>query len=245
MASFDQFHDSDEISVNHLSKDGVIVPIIYEDDTILVINKPVGLIVHGASTVHQLTMSDLLAGIGDFDLTNDFRYPGIVHRLDQFTEGIMVIAKTNDAVHSLKQQFNDRTIVKYYFAVLKGIIVSDSGTIDRPIGRDISVRARKSCHNIVDGTAKHAVTKFRVLKRLTNLTVVKVHLITGRTHQIRVHFASMDAPVFGDALYSRQKERKEGYYLQSCYLEFIHPKTKESMAFTLPVSTRLKKYYKG
>jgi 23S rRNA pseudouridine1911/1915/1917 synthase len=220
------------------------VPIVYEDDAILVVNKPYGLIVHGAESVTQVTLVDILiaSGVG---LAMEGHRQGVVHRLDQFTEGVMVLAKTDSACSALQDQFKERLVSKRYYAVLQGVLVSDQGEICRPIGRDISVRARRSCHHMVSGTEKEAITKYKVLQQYTNITVVDVELITGRTHQIRVHFAALNTPVLGDSLYSNQSKKPEGYYLQSYYLSFVHPVTQKDVLFKVPVSRRLKKYAKG
>jgi 23S rRNA pseudouridine1911/1915/1917 synthase len=220
------------------------VSIEYEDDDILVVNKPYGLIVHGAESVRQVTLVDILiaSGVG---LAQEGQRQGVVHRLDQYTEGVMVLAKTDVAFSVLQHQFKERLVTKRYYAVLKGVLVSAQGEISKPIGRDISVRARRSCHHMVSGTEKEAITKYKVLQQYTNLTVVDVELITGRTHQIRVHFAALNTPVLGDSLYSNQSKKSEGYYLQSYFLRFMHPVTQKDVLFTVPVSWRLKKYAKG
>ena len=236
--------DFEYIAQSHLSGAGWHVPICYEDSDIVVINKPSGLIVHGGNGIKNVTLSDFLrrAFENNNQSESQDRFMGIVHRLDQFTEGVMVIAKTIKSRNLLVDQFKNRQVTKKYFAILKGRLLQSGGIIDRPIGRDLSARARKSCHHYVPGTEKPATTKYEVIHRLGAITAVDVHLITGRTHQIRVHFASMDAPVFGDSLYSKQKQRTEGYYLQSYQLSFNQPITNHNVSITIPVSCRLKKY---
>ena len=133
-------------------------------------------------------------------------------------------------------------VSKKYYAVLHGILAAHEGVIDRPIGRDAAVRARQSCHHYVEGTGKAAKTMYKVLQQFTNISFVDVELYTGRTHQIRVHFSSMNCPVLGDSLYSKQPKKPEGYYLQSYFLAFSHPVSGEFLQFKLPVSDRLKKY---
>ena len=222
-----------------------IIPIIYHDDHIIVVNKPIGLLVHDAisnesdNLVRILKMASVTLCVGE-----DGR-PGIVHRLDQFTEGLLVMAKSKIAFDSLKKQFKNRDVKKKYYTVLKGVPIQKEGEINRPIGRDISVRARKSCINYVAGSEKTAITQFKLLEEFTNLSLVDVDLITGRTHQIRVHFAAMGCPVLGDSLYSKQAQKKEGYYLQSYFLGFVHPYTNKLTEFRLPISSRLKKYAKS
>ena len=120
--------------------------------------------------------------------------------------------------------------------------MSPEGVIDRPIGRDQAVRARRTCHHFVPGSEKSALTKYRVIKATTNTSLVDIDLITGRTHQIRVHFATLQCPVLGDALYSSQSQRPDGYMLQSYALSFNHPDTKQRVEFKIPMSDRLKRY---
>ena len=216
------------------------IPILHDDADVMVINKPFGLVVHGGDSVDGETLVDLLSSAG-VTLANagGFR-SGIVHRLDQFTEGLMVIAKSQMAYDGLQIQFKERRVQKRYYAILKGVLGSSEGVIDRPIGRDASVRARQSCNHFVEGTQKEAITHYRVLNQLSNIALVDVHLITGRTHQIRVHFSSLNCPVLGDALYSRQSKKAHGYYLQSYRLMFNHPVTNVGLDFTLGLSDRLK-----
>lgn len=229
-------------------KDGIIhsmhwrIPILYCDDHVLVIHKPAGLVVHSAPTILDVNLVDIILASGISLAFGQEGRPGIVHRLDQFTEGVMVLAKSSVAFEHLMAQFRDRKIQKRYYAVLHGALSAKEGVIDRMIGRDASVRARQSCHHMVEGSEKDAITKYRVLHKFTNLTFVDVELLTGRTHQIRVHFASLNCPVLGDSLYSHQAKKSEGYYLQSYYLGFEHPVHNEFMEFTLPVSDRLQKY---
>lgn len=237
-------HDFIQVHYEPSSKivtDQYNIPIIFEDDQILILNKPFGLVVHPAPTIKEITLTEILHSAG-IQLALSENRPGIVHRLDQFTEGLLIIAKTNDAFLSLQQQFRVRSIRKFYYAVLVGNLVANEGTIDKPIGRDVSVRARQSCNHYVLGTEKEAVTHYTVLNRTTTVSLVDINLVTGRTHQIRVHFSAMNCPVLGDSLYSQQKQRREGYYLQAYFIEFNHPKTKEKLSFSLPVSERLKQY---
>ena len=219
-----------------------VVPILHMDDHVLVIQKPAGLVVHAGPTVNDVSLVDIVLASGICLPFCDAGRPGIVHRLDQFTEGVMVLAKTPLALDHLKAQFKDRKIQKRYYAVLHGSLPSMEGVIDRPIGRDASVRARQSCQNIVTGSEKEAITKYKVVNKLTNVSFVDIQLVTGRTHQIRVHFSYLNCPVLGDFLYSRQPKKKEGYLLQSYYLGFEHPLSNQCLIFKLPISHRLKKY---
>ncbi len=221
-----------------------MIPIIYSDDHLLIVNKPAGLIVHDAPTLSEPSLVDILIAAKIPLFSDDLDRPGIVHRLDQFTEGLLILVKSAASFNGLRQQFKDRQVKKHYYTVLQGVLTDKEGVIDRPIGRDKRVRARQSCHHYVDGTEKSALTRFNVLHQFTNLSFVHVDLVTGRTHQIRVHFSALNCPVLGDFLYSKQSKKAEGYYLQSYYLEFKHPVTNDIMKFKLPISDRLKKYAK-
>jgi len=221
------------------------IPIIYNDEDILILNKPSGLLVHEATSNNSDNLVRILRR-SDIKLYNSTSgREGIVHRLDQYTEGLIIFAKSKLAYDSLKEQFKNRNVTKKYYAVLKGVPVEREGVIDRLIGRDSSVRARKSCDHFVKGSEKTAITKYKVIEEFTNLVLVDIALITGRTHQIRVHFASIGHPVLGDSLYSKQTQKVEGYYLQSYFVGFSHPKTNKTCEFKLLVSDRLKKYAKS
>ncbi|MEK9726977.1 MAG: RluA family pseudouridine synthase [Candidatus Margulisiibacteriota bacterium] len=219
-----------------------LIPILYEDDHLLVVNKPWGLLMHEAVSNTSDSLVGILQRAGYSLFCFDGQRPGIVHRLDQYTEGVSVIVKTSQSYHSLKLQFKERLVTKKYYAVLKGVLQSLAGEITFPIGRDISIRARKSCNAFVPGTEKSACTKYQVLHQSTNLTLVDVHLVTGRTHQIRVHFSALQCPVLGDPLYSKQAKRREGYYLQSYFIGFNHPVSNQWLTFQQPISKRLNKY---
>jgi 23S rRNA pseudouridine1911/1915/1917 synthase len=218
------------------------LPILWEDEAVIIINKPAGVLAHGAPTQGEsVDVVTLLQQQGVVLMGGSTDRPGVIHRLDQYTEGLMMLAKSDQAYDHMQAQFKARAVTKRYYAVVKGLL-PPSGRIDRPIGRDVSVRARRSCHHYVSGTQKEAITVYTVLRQLTNLSVVDVQLITGRTHQIRVHFAAINCPVLGDHLYSRQSKKPEGYYLQSYHLTWHHPYTNECITTEIPPSNRLKKY---
>jgi 23S rRNA pseudouridine1911/1915/1917 synthase len=229
-----------QVTPNQIMWGDYVVSILHEDDDILILNKPIGLMVHGSKNGDDLVAGLIGAGISLAGGSGD--RPGIVHRLDMYTEGVMVVAKSIHAYYSLKRQFQERWVHKRYYAVLHGRLGQLEGVVDRPIGRDASVRARQSCHHYVAGTQKSAITYYKVLNQLTNVTFVDVQLITGRTHQIRVHFGWLNCPVLGDFLYSGQRKSSKGYHLQSYALGFMHPTTQDSIFFEMPVSERLKKY---
>ncbi len=206
------------------------IEIVFEDDSLLVINKAKGDLVHAGEGPVCDTVVEYLRRNG-YPLASEagLHREGIVHRLDRFTEGLMVIAKTNDAYHYLKKQFQDRLIVKKYYAVLHGNLTHNEGEISMPILRHPS--KRHLMHVSKEGKA--AVTRYRVLKRFNTKTVVDIQILTGRTHQIRVHFAFIGHPVFKDPDYGPDP-KAEGQCLQSYYLVFSHPITRASMVFSRP-----------
>jgi 23S rRNA pseudouridine1911/1915/1917 synthase len=211
----------------------------YEDDSIIVVHKQVGLSVHPANPHQQATLvNGLLAYTSQLSDMGGRHRPGIVHRLDKETEGLLVIAKTNAAHENLKEQFKMRTVDKRYFAMVKGDVKQDEFEIDLPIGRHPKRHNLRSVVKSHDPYAKQAITVVKVIKRYRTKTLLDITLKTGRTHQIRVHMAHLDHPVLGDNAYGPHTSRP-GQLLQSYYLSFDHPVTKERMVFELPVSERL------
>lgn len=225
--------------INNLNKQ-----IVYEDEEILVINKNKGLIVQ-SSIGNEKTLSDILyekylkEGI---TLPGEDGRRGIVHRLDKDTSGLMVIAKTENAYIFLIEEFKERRTKKKYKAIVKGIIKEDENEIDMPIGRDEVNRHKMKVRR--DG--KNARTVFKVIERFGNYTYLDVRIYTGRTHQIRVHLSEIGYPILGDEIYSKGKNKFDikGQVLQSYFLEFIHPQTKEKMSFEIEESNEIKKILK-
>lgn len=209
------------------------VDIIYEDDDIAVINKPQGLTVHPAPGNYNDTLVNaLLARLGSLSAINGALRPGIVHRLDKNTSGVMVVAKNDKAHLSLSRQIADRTVTKIYMAIVDGHLKESKGRIDAPIGR--SPRDRKLMAVVPDG--RHAVTDYTVIERLDRHDLVKFHILTGRTHQIRVHAKYIGHPVTGDEQYGRgQVYGTTGQLLHSWSLTFVHPTTGNEMTFTAPL----------
>ncbi len=212
--------------------ENIPLDILYEDDDLLVVNKPKGMVVHPApghidgTLVNALLWhcSDSLSGI------NGIKRPGIVHRIDKDTSGLLVVAK-NDAAHlSLTSQFAEHSMERQYQAVCHGVFKEDSGTIDRPIGRDGKDRKKFSC-NAKNG--KHAVTHYELIQNFDRFSHLSLNLETGRTHQIRVHLASIGHPVAGDVLYGPKSTPREleGQCLHAKTLGFVHPSTGEFMRF--------------
>ena len=209
------------------------VDIIYEDDDIAVINKPQGLTVHPAPGNYNDTLVNaLLARLSSLSAINGALRPGIVHRLDKNTSGVMVVAKNDNAHLSLSRQIADRTVTKIYMAIVDGHLKESEGRIDAPIGR--SPRDRKLMAVVPDG--RYAVTDYTVIERLDRHDLVKFHILTGRTHQIRVHAKYIGHPVTGDEQYGRgQVYGTTGQLLHSWSLTFVHPTTGNEMTFTAPL----------
>ena len=215
--------------------------IVYEDQDLIVINKPQGLVVHPApGSRDQTLVNGLLYHCRDLSGINGVLRPGIVHRLDKDTSGLLAAAKNDRAHQALAAQLQERTMKRQYVALLHGVMAEPCGLVDAPIGRDPKDRQRMA----VAAGGKEAVTEYQVLKRLENYTVVLCSLQTGRTHQIRVHMAYLGHPVAGDPKYGRRKEEFEwpcGQALHAWHLSFVHPVKGEKMDFYAP----LPEYFAG
>ncbi len=233
--------EGDEISVEipkpqvlDLQPRNIPLEIIYQDEDLAVINKPKGLVVHPAHGNWDYTMVNaLLYHIKDLSGINGQIRPGIVHRLDKDTSGVMVVAKNDVAHRSLAAQIKEHSIKREYIALVHGTIKENLGTIDAPIGR--SKNDRKKMAVVADG--RPAVSKYQVLERYHNYSLVKVELLTGRTHQIRVHFAYIKHPVVGDPLYGSGKKHfnLDSQALHAHLLGFVHPRTGNYLEFTSPL----------
>jgi 23S rRNA pseudouridine1911/1915/1917 synthase len=208
--------------------------IVYEDDCLLVVNKRRGLVVHPAAGNESGTLVNALLNHceGLSGIAGELK-PGIVHRLDRDTTGLLVVAK-NDAAHlSLSKQIADKSAKRIYLALVEGNIAEDSGRVDAPLGR--SKTDRKKIAVVAGG--RQAATQYTVLERFGDCTLVECRLETGRTHQIRVHMKHIGHPVAGDPVYGARKQRfrVDGQLLHAARLEFIHPETGEWMAFEAPL----------
>ena len=218
-----------------LVAENIPLDIVFEDDQLLVINKPVGLVVHPGAGNFEHTLANALKFHSDnlSSLNGDFR-PGIVHRLDKDIAGLLVVAK-NDVAHAfLADQLKDHTLGRRYYALVKGVIDEDEGKIIAPIGRDKQNRLKMAV-DIRNG--KDATTNFKVIERFIDYTLLECILETGRTHQIRVHLAYIDHPVIGDPLYGKGNRTiyKDGQLLFAHHISFIHPKSKKKMEFDVPL----------
>ena len=204
--------------------------IVYEDDDVIVVNKANGVVVHPAvgNTSGTLVNGLLYYSNSLSGLNGEFR-PGIVHRIDAYTTGLLMVAKNDKAHEFLAHQLEEKTTHRKYVALVWDVIPNDTGTIDAPIGRDVNDRKKMA---VVSG-GKHAVTHFKVLKRYKRATLIEVTLETGRTHQIRVHMNYIGHPVVNDPVYGRRKLIDEsGQCLHAKELGFVHPTTHKMMMFS-------------
>ena len=217
-----------------LVPEDIPLDIVYEDSDICVVNKPRGLVVHPAVGNETGTLVNaLLYHFGDLSSIGGEIRPGIVHRIDKMTSGLLVVAKNDLSHERLALQFADHSAHRSYIALVAGNIKEDVGTVDAPIGRHPTDRKRMA---VVNG-GRRAVTHYRVLYRFSSVTVLSLELETGRTHQIRVHMAHIHHPVVGDQVYSNGKNAlgMEGQALHGWRLQLTHPVTGEHMSFTAPL----------
>ncbi|HDP37356.1 MAG TPA: RluA family pseudouridine synthase [Candidatus Atribacteria bacterium] len=220
-----------------IKAEAIPLDIIYEDEHLVVVNKPADMIVHPAGKINSGTLvnallyhcRDSLSGIGGVIR------PGIVHRLDKNTSGLMVVAKNDFAHLDLSKQIKKHEVAKKYLTLVHGNLKDDSGIIDAPIGR--SLKNRKKMAVTVEGKSREAITHFKVLKRFSGYTLVEATLRTGRTHQIRVHLAFIGHPMVGDQLYGHRRQGLNIHRqaLHSYILGFVHPLSKKYMEFSAPL----------
>ncbi len=215
-----------------IEPEDIPLDIIYEDDDLMVVNKPVGMVVHPAvGNLHGTLVNAIMFHCGDrLSSINGVVRPGIVHRIDKDTSGLLLVAKTDAAHQGLSRQFYEHTITRRYLALVQDNIKQDEGVVDLPIGRDPRNRLKK----MVNGAGpKEAVTHYRVLERYGEYTLIECRLETGRTHQIRVHMAYIKHPLVGDPVYGSKKQvfNVEGQLLHAGTLGFRHPIKGEYMEF--------------
>ncbi|MBI3990797.1 MAG: RluA family pseudouridine synthase [Candidatus Omnitrophica bacterium] len=215
-----------------LEPENIPLQILYEDSDIVVVNKPAGLVVHpGAGNPSGTLANALLYHCGVLAQSGSPLRPGIVHRLDKDTSGVMVAAKTDSAYLNLVGQFKNRKVEKVYFALVKGIVPLESGKIDVPVGRHTRDRKKMS---VATYSGKPAFTTYQVKRKFENATLLELKLKTGRTHQIRVHLSYLGYPLLGDAKYGNREKYKR-HALHAGSLSFRHPSTGEVMTFTAPL----------
>jgi 23S rRNA pseudouridine1911/1915/1917 synthase len=251
-----KLRENDEIEVELIAPaadafvpENIPIDIVYEDDTLIVVNKPAGLVVHPAAGNLSGTLANALAY--HFQQLPDGGTgvrPGLVHRLDRDTSGLMVVAKTEAALENLSDQFRDRTVFKSYVALVHGRVVSSSGKIDQPVARDPGNRTRMAVVRL----GRHALTLYKVRRSFDRFTLLDVELKTGRTHQIRVHLAWMKHPVVGDETYGAGRDNTiqnaqlrarvrslNRQFLHAGKLAFTHPRTNEWVKFEAPLPADL------
>lgn len=216
--------------------ENIPLDIVYEDDDVLVVNKPKGMVVHPAVGNYTGTLVNaIMYHCGDrLSSINGVIRPGIVHRIDKDTSGLLMIAKNDKAHESLSQQLAEHSITRRYRALVYHNFAEDEGTIDAPIGRDPKNRLKQA---VTEQNSKRAMTHWRVLERFGKYTLIEARLETGRTHQIRVHMAYIKHPLVGDAVYGSAKQSltSDGQLLHAEVLGFIHPTSGQYMEFEKPV----------
>jgi len=208
--------------------------IVYEDGDLLVVNKPQGMVVHPAAGVYRGTLVNaLLYHCKDLSGINGVMRPGIVHRIDKDTSGLLLVAKNDLAHQDLARQIKEHTVKREYLALVHGVMMEPGGIIEAPIGRDSKDRQKMA---VVMRNSKKALTRYRVLERLNGYTLIQCRLETGRTHQIRVHMAYINHPVVGDPKYGPRKAQDLGFSGQALHartIGFSHPRTKEYLEFSV------------
>lgn len=225
----DQIQVNDELNYEiSVEPENIPLDIVYEDDDLLVINKASGMVVHPAPGHYTNTLVNAL--LYRFNITSgDKMRPGIVHRLDKDTSGLMLVAKNEETHEKLSKMIGNKEVERRYLAITTGVIKTDTGTIDAPIGRDQRNRLKMQ---VTDVNAKEAITHFKVLKRYKANTLIECILETGRTHQIRVHLAYINYPIVNDSLYGKEKNCTEfGQMLHSKSIRFNHPRTNKELYF--------------
>lgn len=231
-----QLKSADVITVDEIIEKNIEIEaekmnlnVVYEDNDVIVINKENGIVVHPALGNNSGTLvNGLLYHFNTLSNQQSTR-PGIVHRIDAYTTGLLMVAKNDKAHDFLAKQLEDKTVTRKYQALVWGVIKNDTGTIDAPIGRDLNDRKKQS---VTAFNSKEAITHFRVLERFKNATLLEVSLETGRTHQIRVHMAYIGYPIVNDPVYSKRKPfDNSGQCLHAKTLGFIHPTTNKFVEF--------------
>jgi 23S rRNA pseudouridine1911/1915/1917 synthase len=236
----------------HNEAQDIPLHIVFEDDHLLVIDKPAGLVVHPAAGNFDGTLVNALLHhcAGRLSGIGGVARPGIVHRIDKDTSGLMVVAKTDRAHEGLAKQFADHSIERKYAAIASGVLLRDAGSIDAPLAR--SPQNRKKIAIVAEGRGKRAVTHYRLIERLKDASHIECRLETGRTHQIRVHMESLGHPLIGDPVYGRMRPAhaailKELEFtrqaLHAALIGFIHPVDRKKLAFESPIPHDLQQLF--
>ena len=224
-----------------IKPENIPLDIVYEDDYLLVVNKKSGMVVHPAVGNYSGTLVNaLMYHINKLSSVNGSIRPGIVHRIDADTSGLLLVAKTDEVHNDLASQISNKTVFRKYIALVQGVILEDTATIDAPIGRDKNNRKKMA---VTEVNSKNAITHIRVLERLKKATLIECVLETGRTHQIRVHLAYINHPVVNDPVYGYKKmdDKNFGQMLHASTIGFIHPITKKYLEFSSDVPDTFKK----
>ncbi len=226
----DKIEVQDDLDYNiKVEAEDIPIDIVYEDDDLLIINKESGMVVHPAPGHYHGTLVNALLYLYPLN-SGEKERPGIVHRLDKDTSGLMVVAKNEWTHEKLSEMISTKLVERKYLAIVQGVIKHDTGEIDAPIGRDSHNRQKMA---VTDVHGKDAITHFKVLERFNNSTYIECKLDTGRTHQIRVHMAYIGHPVLNDPLYGRGKSSEFGQMLHSYSIRFNHPRTNKELFFTV------------
>ena len=244
--------DQDEVTIDlpelkepEIEAENIPLDILYEDDDLLMVNKPKGMVVHPSAghTTGTLVNAVMYHCKEDLSGINGVMRPGIVHRIDKDTTGVLVICKNDKAHNFVAEQLKEHSITRKYRAIVNGVIKEDEGTVNAPIGRHPTERKKMA---INEKNGKHAVTHYRVLERFANHTYIECQLETGRTHQIRVHMASLHHPLLGDTVYGSQKNpyHLDGQTLHAMVLGLIHPSTGSYLEVTAPLPEYFQKLLK-
>ena len=224
----DSIEVDDDISYEEdIVPENIPIDIIYEDEDLIILNKKSGMVVHPANGHYKGTLVNALLYRYSLNSGDKLR-PGIVHRLDKDTSGVMVVAKNEWAHEKLSSMISKKEVVRKYLAIVSGVIKNDSGTIDAPIGRDLTNRQKMA---VTDVHGKDSITHFKVLERFHNHTLIECKLDTGRTHQIRVHMSYIGYPVLNDPLYGKGKADSFGQMLHSYSIQFLHPRTGKELFY--------------
>jgi 23S rRNA pseudouridine1911/1915/1917 synthase len=214
--------------------------ILYRDEAVIAVNKPAGVVVHAGAGNHTGTLTNALVHhFGTLSSVGGELRPGIVHRIDRFTSGVLLVARTDAAHRSLAAQFAKRTVEKIYLTLVHGAVTPEAGRIATPITRDPVRRTRMTTKL---GTGRTALTTFRVLRRFEKFTYLEVKIGTGRTHQIRVHLASIGHPVAGDKLYGAPASPQSRYFLHAASIAFDSPATGERLTIAAPLPEDLEQW---
>ena len=216
----------EENPLEHLKPSDIPIHVVYEDEDLLVINKESGMVVHPAPGNYEDTLVNAL--LGKYSLSNNGFRPGIVHRLDKDTSGLMLVAKNDFTHEKLSQMIQNKIVERYYLAVVEGTFNHETGTIDAPIGRDPKNREKMTVTSL---NSKPAITHFKILETFSNYSLLECKLETGRTHQIRVHMKYINHPVVNDPLYGHSFDKDFGQLLHSYRIRFPHPRTGKILEF--------------